>query len=199
MTLIADTATNHRWLELISDPALLCDEAAIILRANRSARALFSFERSEYNGVPVSWIIPAKSREHFLRDWDRRSRPKSVSGPRHPPMWVRDSQQRSIPTWMVIEEFSSFGKLQFVLVFKDAAISYSHSHSGLGETELSNHLSSIRHDIRNPLSGIKVFTDVLLRNRRGNLGALQLEQLGAIKNAAGRLAVLIDEIDFPRR
>ena len=96
---------------------------------------------------------------------------------------------------MTIDEVGPFGQPQFALVFKDAPISY--SPDGLRETDLSEHLSSIRHEIRSPLSGIKVLTDVLLHNKPGNLDDAQIDQLTAIRNAASNLASLIDNIDVP--
>lgn len=191
----ANAASAHCWIELISDPVLLCDEAGFILRANRPALVLFSVKSSRYAGIPVQSIISTKSRDHFLWAWEHRSSSIYMSDSERLPVWVRSSKKRPIPTWMTIDEVGPFGQPQFALVFKDAPISY--SPDGLRETDLSEHLSSIRHEIRSPLSGIKVMTDVLLRNKPGNLDDAQIDQLTAIRNAASNLASLIDNIDVP--
>ena len=191
----ASTASARHWIELIPDPTLLCDEAGIILKANRRARAFFGVEEFQYSGVPVQWIIPAKSRDRFLFDWNRRSLSKSPCGPERSPLAVQNSSGQSVLTWMTIDAVRSFGRSQFILVFKDASISA--TRNALDETRVSQHLSSIRHQIRNPLSGIKVFTDVLLRNKPGNLGDKQIGYLEAIRDTVVNMSALVDKIDVP--
>ncbi len=191
----ASTTNVHHWIELIPDPTLLCDEAGIILKANHRARTFFGVEESQYSGVPVQWIIPAKSRDRFLQDWNRRSPANRLRGPERSPLTVRKSNGQSVPTWMAIDAVKSFGRSQFILVFKNA--STPGIGSALDETLLSEHLSSVRHQIRNPLSVIKVFTDVLLRNKPGNLVDKQIGYLEAIRDAVVHLSALIDEIDVP--
>lgn len=191
----ANTASAHHWIELIPDPTLLCDEAGIILEANRPARAFFGVEEFQYSGVPVQWIIPAKSRDRFLLDWNRRSLPKRPCGPERSPLMVQNSDGQSVSTWMTVDEVKSFGRSQFTLVFKDA--STPDIGNALDETTVSQHLSSLRHGMRNPLSGIKVCTDVLLRNKPGNLGDKQIGYLEAIRDAVVHMSTLIDEIDVP--
>lgn len=185
--------SGHNSIEMALDPTLLCDGSGIILEANRRARAFFGIEEYQYSGVPVQWIIPAKSRDRFLLDWNRRSLPKRPCGPEHSPLMVQNSDGQSVSTWMTVDEVKSFGRSQFTLVFKDA--STPDIGNALDETTVSQHLSSLRHGMRNPLSGIKVCTDVLLRNKPGNLGDKQIGYLEAIRDAVVHMSTLIDEID----
>lgn len=188
-------AGAHRWTELIPDPTLLCDAEGIILRANSHAQAFFGVAESQLSGVPVLWVIPTDSRERFLSNWNRRALPMCPCDPETSPLTIRNSNGRAVAIWMTINEIKSVGRPYAILVFKD--ISTSDGRDALDEARLSEHMSLVRHKLRSPLSGITVFAEVLLRNKRGNLDATQIDQLTAIRNAAGNLASLITDIEVP--
>ncbi len=191
----ATVTDAHSWIELISDPTLLCDADGIIQKANGHAREFFGVEDSQLSGVPVLWIIPTESRSRFLASWNRRSLPMCPCGPELPPITIRNSHGRPVSIWMTIEEIKSNGHTKFLMVFKNG--SSSNSQNALDEAFVARHLSLVRHEIRSPLSGITVFTDVLLRNQAGNLDETQINHLTAIRNAAGDLASLVRDIEVP--
>ena len=53
-------------------------------------------------------------------------------------------------------------------------------------------LSTLKHDLRNPLAAIFAFTDLMLRNPSENLTESQIKSLHAVTTSARRMLDLID-------
>ena len=53
-------------------------------------------------------------------------------------------------------------------------------------------LSTLKHDLRNPLAAIFAFTDLMLRNPGENLTESQIKSLHAVTTSARRMVDLID-------
>lgn len=191
----ANDAGADRWTELIPDPALLCDSEGIILSANSHAIMFFGVTESQLAGVPVQWVIPSRSRDRFVASWNRRSVPMCPCGPEPSPMTIRNSVGRPVAVWTTIDEIKSCGQTKVLMVFN--VFPSSGVRDAPREATVAQHLSAVRHEIRSPLSGITIFTDVLLRNRQGNLDDTQIDQLTAIRDAAGDLASRINDIEVP--
>ncbi len=60
-------------------------------------------------------------------------------------------------------------------------------------------VAKMAHDLKSPLTSMMVFADLLRANKRGNLVAGQVEQLGKIKRDGRRVTLLIDDfLDFSK-
>ena len=55
-------------------------------------------------------------------------------------------------------------------------------------------LSSITHELMTPLTSISAFTAILLKNKDGNLGAKEIDQLDVLKRNTAQLQHLLDDL-----
>jgi signal transduction histidine kinase len=60
--------------------------------------------------------------------------------------------------------------------------------------EKSQFLETVTHELKTPLTSIQAFTDLLLRNREGNLTDRQIRNLNVSSRNARRLGILIDDL-----
>jgi two-component system, chemotaxis family, sensor kinase Cph1 len=58
----------------------------------------------------------------------------------------------------------------------------------------SEFLSTVSHELRTPLTSMISFSDIVRRNREGNLSERQMDQLGHISDGGHRLNALIDDL-----
>jgi len=62
------------------------------------------------------------------------------------------------------------------------------------DEERSSFLSRVSHELKTPLTSLSAFTDILLRNRDGNLSPRQMQHLAAIQRGGRSLNVLINDL-----
>jgi signal transduction histidine kinase len=58
----------------------------------------------------------------------------------------------------------------------------------------SQFLTTVTHELKTPLTSITAFTNILHKNRRGNMGEKELSQLVVIQRNNRRLKNLIDDL-----
>jgi len=62
------------------------------------------------------------------------------------------------------------------------------------DEERSAFISTVSHELKTPLTSLSAFTDILLRNKGGNLTSRQMQQLEAIQRGGRSLNVLINDL-----
>jgi PAS domain S-box-containing protein len=192
-----DVWLRAAW-EAASDAMALSDPDGIVLTANPAYFRLYGFEPGEVIGQPFSIIFPPETRceaEALYQEVFRSAE--------HPPAYERivrrrDGTERTVSARVsFLEEDGT--RVAMLNIIQDITDEVAVRHlAAAAEHERHIFLSSVSHDIKNPLAAIKGHAQMLRRivERTGEpppqdklVGGLE-----QIETSAGRLARLVDEL-----
>ena len=192
-------------IDFFSDAYIVADPyTSLVLDINQTACAAFDYEHPELLGLPVSDILPDLVRSTVHRIWSDlryeqaisietccRRRDGSESPVRirigrtnhddRPAMHilVRDSadDNRMIELAVQIEKQTAEAR-----ELQEQNVELSRKHR-----TISDFLGTLSHEMNTPLTSLIAFTDILRKNKPGNLNSTQIRQLELMQKCGARL------------
>lgn len=188
--------TDLLWIDLIPAPSFICDRAGTVRAINRHAVNFFGIKPRSHSLTKVMAFISPSSADSYLDQWNSRESTTSPDDLQRPPLLVRTANGRVDSVNLSIGTLTTAGELKYLLVFSDPQVSNPTSANQM--IKFAGYLSTVRHEFRNPLSGLMVSTEVLLKNVEANLSPVQMSHLDGIREALTRMARMIEGIQLPR-
>ena len=83
--------------------------------------------------------------------------------------------------------------IAIIIIQRKNALAQAENLRELGEAK-NQFLSTVSHELRTPLTSVTAFTDVVLRNKEGNLTKTQIEHLSIVQRNSRHLNILIGDL-----
>lgn len=187
-------------LDTATDAVLLFDRSGAVMAANRSAEALFGYNKTELAGMPLADLFAAES-GHAVMDWlDRLARSeRALDSGREATGRVR--QGGLVPLHITIGRIEGGEKFCAVLCDGTAwkrmeeELTNARQQAERAFTAKSEFLAKISHEIRTPLNGIIGFSEVMMNERFGPITNDRYRQyLKDIHSSGEQLIALLNEL-----
>ena len=199
----AEFAELTSLLDTAADGFVVLDAHGLIVSANRSAEALFSYEARELAGRPLSELFAPESVEAAYAGLDHPSRESGASR-RHDGREVigRTAQGALIPLFMTVGR-SGDRTDRIGVAFRDITrwkkveqeLTEARQQAEKASSAKSDFLAKISHEIRTPLNAIIGFSEVMIAERFGPVGSERYrEYLKDIHASGGHLLSLINDL-----
>ena len=191
-------AGESSWIDVVRLPMVICSLKGDIILANTAAMSQFAIPPTEETSPHLSMILDTAGLTRLLRRLasnDHEQNPQPEYGARDL-YQVRNSSGGDSQFNLEIGSSGAVDDDQYVsLIFSPANCTIG-DHTNQLE-DLAEHLSTIRHKLSSPLTGVMVMVDVLLRNTEDNLTPRQLTHLADARESLKNLAAMIHDVDLP--
>jgi PAS domain S-box-containing protein len=199
---LSETTVSKQYLDSIlesmPDPLIITDEEGRVLKANIAA-----VEFSGYNFMPPG----SRNLKDLLESQaDGAAEPFSLlawSGHiREMDLWFLAENGRRVPVMLSAAFTGQAGRREAVIVLKDTS-KHKESEARLTQylkevetvnNELDAFAHTVSHDLKEPLRGIEMFSNILISDFGGKLEPQAADYLNRIAKAAGRMRRLIDDL-----
>jgi PAS domain S-box-containing protein len=199
---LSETTVSKQYLDSIlesmPDPLIITDDEGRVLRANMAA--------AEFAGCD---FLPAGSRN--LKDLlepqaDGAAEPFSLltwSGHiKEMDLWFLTSEGKRVPVMLSAAFTGGAGRREAVIVLKDTS-QHKESEARMTQylkevetvnSELDAFAHTVSHDLKEPLRGIEMFSNILISDFGKGLQPQAADYLNRVAKAAGRMRRLIDDL-----
>jgi PAS domain S-box-containing protein len=187
-------------LDTAADGVLLFDRSGAVLTANRSAEALFGYDKSEIAGMPLGDLFAVESRRAVMEALERLARSEGALDSGQEAIG-RVRQGGLVPLHITMGRIE--GGAKFCAVLRDVT-AWKRSEEELiaarrqaerASTTKSEFLAKISHEIRTPLNAIIGFSEVMMDERFGPIGNDRYRQyLKDIHASGGQLIALLNDL-----
>lgn len=191
-------------LETATDGVLVLDRNGTITKINRSAEALFSANRSDMIGAPLTEFLAPESHRAAVDYLDGLARNGVASV-------LNDGREvlgqvpggGLIPLFMTIGRISSRGEPKFCAVLRDIThwktaeeeLTEAKRQAENASSQKSDFLAKISHEIRTPLNAIIGFSEVMMEERFGAIGNDRYKDyLKDIRTSGSHIMSLINDL-----
>jgi PAS domain S-box-containing protein len=187
-------------LDTAADGVLLFDRSGKLLTANRSAEALFGYDKSEIAGMPLGDLFAVESRRVLMEALERLAGSEgALDSGREAVGRVR--QGGLVPLHITMGRIEGGGK--FCAVLRDVTawkrneeeLIAARRQAERAATTKSEFLAKISHEIRTPLNAIIGFSEVMMDERFGPVGNDRYRQyLKDIHTSGEQLIALLNDL-----
>ncbi len=194
-------------LEEASDAVVILLPDTTIGYANRAFLDQMGYTKAEVIGQPFSIMRSGASADAiYEKIWEQVSQGKVWRGT----VFSRRKDGTEFAVDISLNPvFAEDGSISsYISIRRDATerIQAEHDHQARAELDAQNQqlqelneqreefFSSVSHELRTPLTAVTAFSDILSRNRGGNLNIEQLDQLGVIRRNSRSLIDLIEDM-----
>jgi PAS domain S-box-containing protein len=194
----------RRLLNDAPDMVLIVDGEARIRFVNEACREMVGYEPADLVGQPLAMLVPAQDRtdhEQHLRRYQELPTVRAMG----PPGLNTRAHHRAgheVPVDIKLSPLSENGGRLTLAIVRDATLrkeyeeqlkSQAHEMARLNQ-EKNRFLGLITHDLRNPLTVIRGYVDILIGERLGSLDDKQMDALTYVRDAAQHMLFLAEEI-----
>lgn len=193
-----------RILNEAPDMVLVVDEKARIRYVNDACREMMGYEPADLLGQPVDILIPPRDRpehEQQLRSYQELPTARAMG---HPGLDTRALHRdgHEVPVDIKLSPLSENSKRRTLAIVRDATLRNEYeeqlkskaSEMARLNQEKNRFLGLITHDLRNPLTVIRGYVDILIGDRLGSLNDKQKDALSYVRDAAHHMLFLAEEI-----
>jgi PAS domain S-box-containing protein len=187
-------------LDTAADGVLLFDRSGKLLTANRSAEALFGYDKSELAGMPLGDLFAVESRRVLMEALERLAGSEgALDSGREAIGRVR--QGGLVPLHITMGRIE--GGEKFCAVLRDVTawkrneeeLIAARRQAERASTTKSEFLAKISHEIRTPLNAIIGFSEVMMDERFGPVGNDRYRQyLKDIHTSGEQLIALLNDL-----
>ncbi|WP_244300801.1 ATP-binding protein [Roseibium hamelinense] len=191
-------------LETATDGVLVLDKSGTIVKVNRSAEALFSANRADMVGVPLTQYLAQESHRaaaDYLDGLSRNGVASVLNDGRE--VLGQVSGGGVIPLFMTMGRVSAGGDPKFCAVLHDIThwktaeeeLTEAKRQAENASSQKSDFLAKISHEIRTPLNAIIGFSEVMMEERFGQIGNDRYkEYLKDIRTSGSHIMSLINDL-----
>ncbi|MFO7536974.1 MAG: ATP-binding protein [Chloroflexota bacterium] len=181
-----ETAKNQAILESIADGVIVADAQHKIILANLSASTILGLPRRQLIDLTIEDLL-----EHY--DLTEQSWIPTVAD------WTLNSDHlEHLEEQLSIDDKIINVRVSPVLVGRQLFGTVSIFRDVTKEAEVdrlkSEFVSTVSHELRTPMTSIQGFVDLMLLGMAGQMSPVQMRYLRIIKNNAGRLQILVDDL-----
>jgi len=192
-------------LETATDGVLELSREGLVLKANKSAEALFNASREDIVGSPFTHFLAPESHRAMLDYLDGLSR-NGVASILNDGREVigRVSTGGLIPLFMTMGRIDQSGpEMKFCAVLRDITqwktaeeeLTHAKRQAEMASSQKSDFLAKISHEIRTPLNAIIGFSEVMMEERFGPIGNDRYKDyLKDIKTSGSHIMSLINDL-----
>ncbi|SHL41586.1 ATP-binding protein [Roseibium suaedae] len=192
-------------LETATDGVLVLDRHGTITKVNRSAEALFSANRVDMEGAPLTEFLAPESHRSaadYLDGLMRNGVASILNDGRE--VLGRVSSGGLIPLFMTVGRISgNGGEPKFCAVLRDITqwktaeeeLTQAKRQAENASSQKSDFLAKISHEIRTPLNAIIGFSEVMIEERFGTIGNDRYkEYLKDIRTSGSHIMSLVNDL-----
>ncbi|MBD8892894.1 ATP-binding protein [Roseibium litorale] len=192
-------------LETATDGVLVLDRHGTITKVNRSAEALFSANRVDMEGAPLTEFLAPESHRSaadYLDGLMRNGVASILNDGRE--VLGRVSSGGLIPLFMTVGRISgNGGDPKFCAVLRDITqwktaeeeLTHAKRQAENASSQKSDFLAKISHEIRTPLNAIIGFSEVMIEERFGTIGNDRYkEYLKDIRTSGSHIMSLVNDL-----
>jgi len=199
---LADTTVSKHYLDSIlesmPDPLIITDEEGNVLKANMAAAEFSGYDFMPPGSLNLKNLLEPQAdggiAPFSLLSWTGHTREMDLL--------LLTEDGRRIPVMLSAAFTGGQGRREAVIVLKDTTqhkLSEARLTQYLKEVETVNSeldafAHTVSHDLKEPLRGIEMFSNILLSDFGGKLEPQAADYLGRIVKAAGRMRRLIDDL-----
>jgi PAS domain S-box-containing protein len=196
----SDNSELRAVLDTATDGVLLFDRSGAVLTANRSAEALFGYEKSELAGMPLGDLFAVESRRAVVEALERLARSEGALDSGQEAIG-RVRQGGLVPLHITMGRIE--GGEKFCAVLRDITawkrteeeLIAARRQAERASTTKSEFLAKMSHEIRTPLNAIIGFSEVMMDERFGPIGNDRYrEYLKDIHASGGQLIALLNDL-----
>jgi PAS domain S-box-containing protein len=199
---LAETTVSKQYLDSIlegmPDPLIITDEEGRVLRANMAAYAFSGYDFAPSGSVNINTLLEPQAdggvAPFSLLTWTGHTKELDLL--------FKAEDGRRIPVMLSAAFTGGAGKREAVIVLKDTT-QHKKSEAKLTQylkevetvnNELDAFAHTVSHDLKEPLRGIEMFSNILLSDFSGKLDPQASDYLKRISRAADRMRRLIDDL-----
>ena len=197
-----DNAELRPILDGVADGVLVLDRDGRVVLTNRSAEALFGYDRTELIGLPVGSLFAPESERIAIDYLESLNRHGTAARGDGREVIGRTRSSGLVPLFMTVDQVAD-GPGQCVATFRDitawkkaeADLVNARRHAERASSAKSEFLAKVSHEIRTPLNAILGFAEVMTQERFGPLGNERYAQyLKDIHTSGEHLVALLNDL-----
>jgi PAS domain S-box-containing protein len=204
---LSETTVSKQYLDSIlesmPDPLIITDEEGRVIKANMAAAEFSGYDFQPPGSVNLKDLLEPQAdgaAEPFsLLTWSGHIKEMDL--------WFLAKSGKRLPVMLSAAFTGHVGRREAVIVLKDTS-RHKESEARLTQylkevetvnSELDAFAHTVSHDLKEPLRGIEMFSNILLSDFGKKLEPQAADYLGRVSKAAGRMRRLIDDLlDYAR-
>ncbi|HAT72878.1 MAG TPA: hypothetical protein DCS63_08695 [Elusimicrobia bacterium] len=199
---LSETTVSKQYLDSIlesmPDPLIITDEEGNVLKANMAASEFSGYDFMPPGSLSIKNLLEPQAdggiAPFSLLSWTGHTREMDLL------FLAKDG--RRVPVMLSAAFTNSPGRREAVIILKDTT-QHKRSEARLTQylkevetvnSELDSFAHTVSHDLKEPLRGIEMFSNILLSDYGRKLDPQAADYLGRIVKASGRMRRLIDDL-----